>query len=156
WIAHLMWSYVLRRGQGAVSSNDTGLLVERDPDTVRGPDIVVFDESKKIEELSRKFSERIPRLIIEVFSPSDKWSKMLRRIQQFFQRGVPLVWVVDPEANEVTVHRPGQEPTVARETDELSADEVLPNCRFKVAEFFTLPGKEGHTPAGNMGASSPD
>src|SRR5437867_3101505 len=44
-IVHLLWMYVIRRGKGYVCSNDTGLVVKRKPGTVRGPDIMLFDES---------------------------------------------------------------------------------------------------------------
>src|SRR5438876_3676841 len=55
WIAHILWEYVIKRGQGRVCSNDTGLIVKRDPDTVRGPDIMVFDGSVSLDNLSRSF-----------------------------------------------------------------------------------------------------
>src|SRR5437868_1654586 len=51
WIAHLLWEYVLRRGKGRVTSNDTGVLVGRDPDSVRGPDLMLFGESAPVESL---------------------------------------------------------------------------------------------------------
>src|SRR5437879_1884539 len=43
WIVHLLWVYALRRGKGYPVSNDSGLLVEQDPDSVRGPDVMFFD-----------------------------------------------------------------------------------------------------------------
>jgi Uma2 family endonuclease len=140
WIASLFWQYVIKRGQGGVASNDTGFLVERDPDTVRGPDVMVFDESKKKEDLNKKFVERIPKLIVEVLSPHDRTSKTIQRVHQYFGSGVPLVWLVDPETNMVTAHRPGKEPEAKTEKEEISAEDVLPNCKFRVADFFKLPG----------------
>src|SRR5689334_17656953 len=47
-IVHLLWKYVLERGKGQVCSNDTGLLVKKKPGTVRGPDIMLFDESRPL------------------------------------------------------------------------------------------------------------
>jgi Uma2 family endonuclease len=140
WIAHLLWRYVLQRGKGAVSSNDTGLLVESGPDTVRGPDLMLFDETRPLESLSRKFSERLPRLVVEVLSPSDKKGKVDQRISQYLRRGVPLIWVVDPEVRTVTVLRPGKDLYVRDDTEEVTGEDVLPDCRYRVAEFFTLPG----------------
>src|SRR5215813_8568754 len=34
WIAAFLWQFVIRRGHGRVCSNDTGLVVTSDPDTV--------------------------------------------------------------------------------------------------------------------------
>ncbi len=141
-IAHLLWAYVLERGKGAVSSNDTGLLVKRKPGTVRGPDIMLFDESRPLRKLSHKFSERIPRLIVEVLSPSDKMSRVNRRISQFLKRGVPLVWLVDPDLRTVTVYRHGKDFKVVREHEVVTGEDVLPKLRYRVSELFAVPGEE--------------
>ncbi len=139
-LAHLLWSYIIRRGRGGgVSSNDTGLLVEEGPDTVRGPDLMLFDESLALDQLSRKYTRRIPRLIVEVRSPTDQPTKMMRRAGQYLVRGVPLVWLVDPEVRSVTVCRLDRFPRVLDETDEITGEDVLPDLRFRVAELFTLP-----------------
>jgi Uma2 family endonuclease len=141
WIGHLLWNYVIRRGAGGVCSNDTGLLVEQAPDTVRGPDVMLFGESRSLEQLSPKYSTRVPQLVVEVLSPSDQMTKVNRRIKQYLRRGIPLVWLVDPEVRSVSVYRPGKELLVLDETEELVGEEVLVDFRLPVAELFTLPGQ---------------
>jgi Uma2 family endonuclease len=140
-LAHLLWRFVFQRGHGYVCSNDTGLLVETDPDTVRGPDLMLFDETRKLEELSRKFAVGLPKLAVEVMSPTDQATKTNRRISQYLARGVALVWLVDPEVRSVTVYRPGASHTVLDETEELTGDGALPDLRLRVAELFTVPGQ---------------
>src|SRR5262245_20590038 len=71
WIGHLLWGYVLQRGDGGVASNDTGLLVQEGPDSVRGPDLMVFADACPLENANRKYSTRIPQLVVEVLSPRD-------------------------------------------------------------------------------------
>jgi Uma2 family endonuclease len=141
YIVYLLWQYVFKRGKGYVCSNDTGLLIKRRPGTVRGPDIMLFDESRLLKKLSRKFAERIPKLVVEVLSPSDQMTKMARRVSQFLKRGVPLVWVVDPEEHAVTVYRPGKAHKVVRETEEITGEDVLPGLRYRVADLFQFPGQ---------------
>jgi len=140
-IAYLLTKYVFQRGKGHVCSNDTGLLIKRKPGTVRGPDIMVFDDSRPLEKLSRKFADRIPKLVVEVLLPSDKMAKVNRRISQFLKRGVPLVWLVDLETRSVTVYQPGQDLRVVQEAEELTGEDVLPKLRYRVAELFALPGQ---------------
>src|SRR5258708_2473812 len=36
-------------GRGYVCSNDTGIIVEEDPDTVRGADVSLYDDEKDFE-----------------------------------------------------------------------------------------------------------
>ena len=141
-IAHLLGNYLFQRGRGYICTNDTGLLVERDPDTVRGPDLMLFDEARRWEEISRKFAVAIPRLIVEVLSPSDQVGRVNRRISQYLKRAVPLVWLVDPEVRSVTVYRPGKDFYTVEETEELTGDDVLPDFRCRVAECFALPGQQ--------------
>jgi Uma2 family endonuclease len=140
-IAHLLWNYVFQQGKGYVCSNDTGLLVRRGPDTLRGPDVMLFDESRQLDDLSRRFTDRVPKLVVEVLSPNDPQGKVNRRIGQYLKRGVPLVWLVDPEVRIVTVYRPGKEFFTVEETDELTGEEVLPGLRMRVGDLFTLPGQ---------------
>src|SRR5438128_8124659 len=101
---------------------------------------MLFDESRPLKKMSRKFVDRIPKLIVEVLSPRDKLTQVNQRISQYLKRGVPLVWLVDPELRLVTVYRPGKDLVPLEETDELQSDDVLPGFRGRVAEFFTLPG----------------
>jgi Uma2 family endonuclease len=55
--------------------------------------------------------------------------------------GIKIVWLIDPEARNVTVYRLGKDHYVLEETEELTGDDVLPDFRCKVAEFFALPGQ---------------
>jgi Uma2 family endonuclease len=141
-IAHLLGKYIFQRGKGYICTNDTGLLVERDPDTLRGPDIMLFDELRRLEELSRQFAVAIPRLVVEVLSPSDRLGRVNRRINQYLKRGVPLVWLVDPEVRNITIYRPGKDLYTVEETEDLTGDEILPDFRCRAAEFFALPGQQ--------------
>jgi len=144
-IGHLLMTYAFRRRKGYALSNDTGIILEQHPDTVRGPDVMFFDELRRFHELNPKWSDRPPVLVVEVLLPNDQWGKVTRRIAQYLGRGVPLVWLVDPEGLSVTVYRSGQLPQVFEGTDELTGGDVLPDFRCRVAEFFALPGEE--TPA---------
>jgi Uma2 family endonuclease len=157
WIAYLLWTYVLKRGQGRVASNDMGLIVARDPDTVRGPDIMLFAESRRLEDLSPRYPDQLPLLIVEVLSPSDNWGKTLIRVGQYLKRGVALVWVVDPDSRTVSVHRRGQDlPAVRDEMEDLTGEDVLPDFRCRVAELFTFPGTKPDAAAPPNSGANPE
>jgi Uma2 family endonuclease len=65
----------------------------------------------------------------------------MRRVREQLGFGTQMVWVVDPEARNITVHQRGKEPLVFEETEELTGGDVLPGLRGRVAEFFVLPGQ---------------
>jgi Uma2 family endonuclease len=145
-VTHLLWAYVFRRGAGYVCGNDTGLLVKRGPDTIRGPDVMLFGESRRLEDLSRKFATGIPLLVVEVLSPHDQMSKVNLRLSQYLERGVRLVWLVDPETRVVTVYQADRFHRVFDETDELTGNGVLADFRCRVIDLFTLPGEAAAQP----------
>jgi len=140
WIAHLLWSVVVRSGRGYVCGNNTALLLQRDPDTVLGPDVMLFAESRTLDQLSRRFAQGVPRLTVEVLSPHDQAARVNLRVAQYLRRGVPLVWVMEPETRTVAVYRPGQIHQVLDDTEEVTGGDVLPEVRLPVAELFALPG----------------
>ncbi len=134
--------YVRTRKKGYTLSNDPGVILERDPDTVRGPDVVYFEKGKPYDQMNPKWIEDPPTLAVEVWSPTDRIGKMTQRVREFLKAGVRLVWVIDPEARDVTVYRPGQDDYVVAAGQELMGDDVLPDFRCLVDEFFFSPEEE--------------
>jgi len=137
----ILRNHTIHRKKGYVCSNDTGIIVEREPDTVRGPDIMLFEDATRLEEVDEKYGERPSLLSVEVLSPNDTPGKVMRRVREQLRFGTQMVWVVDPEARNVTVHQRGKEPLIFEETEELTGGDVLPDFRCRVAEFFKLPGE---------------
>ncbi len=147
-VGRILANYTFEKRRGYACSNDTGLILERDPDTVRGPDVLLYDQAKRYDDLNPRYSERMPTLAVEVLSPNDKWGKVTRRITDLLRRGIAVIWLVDPEGRSVTVYRPSQLPQVFEGTDELQGDPELPGFRCRVADFFYLPGEEEVQPGG--------
>lgn len=56
---------------------------------VRIPDVCV------VKELQEVVSEP-PLLCVEVFSPEDRWSRVINAVSDYQAMGVPWVWVIDP------------------------------------------------------------
>ena len=136
----MLWLFARQRKRGHVCTNDTGMVVERDPDTVRGADVTFYDEVRRFDELNVKYSDHAPKLLVEVLSPNDKPGKVIRRIYRFLAMGVALVWVVDPEDRTLTVIRSGKEPVEFKAEQEVTGDDVLADLRMKVADLFAMPG----------------
>ena len=139
-ISFVLGQYLFQRGEGYICTNDTGLIVERDPDTVRGPDLMLFLESRHFEDLQRRYTDRVPTLIVEVLSPTDRFSQILRRVDQYLQHGVPLVWVVDPEDRVVHQFKLRELRKVFTISDTITGDGILPAFSTRVHSFFALPG----------------
>lgn len=140
-VAGILRNFAIQRSKGYVCTNDSGVIVERDPDTVRGPDVSFYDDDQDEDSMDRKYTDKPPRLVAEVISPTDRQGRVDFRVSQFLKLGIGLVWVVDPDVRSVTVYRPSKEHYVLLDSEQLTGDEVLPDFRCRVAEFFTLPGQ---------------
>jgi len=140
-VAGILRNYAVARREGYVCSNDTGLIVEQDPDTVRGVDVCYYIDDQTLDTMPRKYSAAPPRLAVEVRSPTDRGKKIMRRLEEYLRLGVPMVWLVDPEDRFVTVHEPGKIHQVLDEADELTGGDVLPEFRCRISEFFARPGQ---------------
>ncbi len=120
---------------GTVCVNDTGFVAERDPDTVRGPD-VAFWTKDRMPEVPEGYVEVAPDLVVEVVSPSDHYSRVQNKIRHYPTRGVRMVWVVDPEDRSATVYRSLREARILGENDTLSGEDVVPGFSCQVADLF--------------------
>lgn len=139
-IAGILRNFAIQRRKGYVCTNDAGMLVEQDPDTVRGPDVTFYEDAQTTIDMERQYAVRPPLLAVEAASPNDRLNRTMRRVTQMLNGGVGQVWLVDPEGRDVTVHRRGQDPLHLTEEQEITGDPVLPDFRCRVAEFFARPG----------------
>lgn len=119
-----------------VAVADSGFITERNPDTVRGPDIS-FWKKDRLPEVPAGYIDVPPDLAVEVVSPSDVFSKVQRKVRHYLDRGVAMVWVVDPEEKTVTVYRSRKDSAFLAAEDEIDGGDVLPGFRMRVADLFS-------------------
>ena len=130
-------NFVKPRRLGRVLAGDPGVKVERDPDTVRAPD-VAFISARRLPLAQRNpgYSEVMPELVVEVKSPSDGRWAVYDKAQMWLRHGVLLVWVVYPEDRTVEAHHANQGVVLYREDDELDGMDVLPGFTCAVRPLF--------------------
>jgi len=138
-IAYVLGGYIRQRGAGYITINDAGTLIERDPDTVRGPDVAYFTDADSFKDLHPKYGEQPPILAVEVLSPNDRINRVLSKIDDYVNNGVRLVWLVDPEDKSVRVFRLGSKPFTQGADEVIEGGDALPDFRCPLNEFFRLP-----------------
>lgn len=138
-VGGILRNFAIQRGRGYVCTNDAGMIVEEDPDTVRGPDVTFYEDDETAGDMQRGYAAQPPLLAVDVLSPEDRVNRTVIRVTQMMRFGVALVWVVDPEARDVNVYRPESDPYLVDEAEELTGEDVLPDFRCKVGEFFQMP-----------------
>jgi Uma2 family endonuclease len=132
--------YIRQVNRGRVCANDMGIILERGPDTVRGPDLAVYLSGRAYAKLNRRYPDEMPNVIVEVLSPSDRVGKMLKRINLFLEKGVSVVFLLDPEAQTVSIHRPEKSAPVFERDEEIAGLAELPEFRCRASQFFVSLG----------------
>src|SRR5262245_23173887 len=82
-VARILGNYSRERKRGYACGFGTGIIWEREPDTVRGPTVSYFDRKVKFGDLNPRFSPHLPCLIVEVLTHDARFNRVLRRINQF-------------------------------------------------------------------------
>ena len=115
-----LFNYVKPRKLGTLVASDSGVWLERDPDTVREPDIAYTSVDKiPLDADIVGYAEAVPDLVVEIRSPSDSRREVHDKARMWLSHGVRLVWVVHPDTSTVDIHRPG------RAIKELTGDALL-------------------------------
>lgn len=135
-IGRLIDTYVQAHALGTVVGGDGGFVLARSPDTVRGPDVAFVSREREGERDPPRAFEGPPDLAVEILSPSDRTRAVREKVSQYLAAGTRIVWVVDPEARTVAVHRPRCGPLTLGGEDFLDAGDVIPGLRIPVEEIF--------------------
>ena len=134
-VGRKLGNYVDDNKRGWVASNDTGVVLERGSDTLRGPDVAFWSIERQPSEPDGYF-EIPPDIAVEVVSPSDRKKDIRAKIKEYVFFGVRLIWLVDPDARTVTVYAGSLRGTELDESDTLDGGDVLSGFSCKLADFF--------------------
>ena len=130
-------SFIEPRQLGTLVASDTGIWLERDPDTVREPDIAYISAEKMpLDADIPGYSEVVPDLVMEIRSPSDSQREIREKALMWLSFGVRLVWVAHTDTRTVDVYFPDGSVLTLTQNDNLDGEEVLPGFSCPVRDIF--------------------
>jgi Uma2 family endonuclease len=135
-LARLLDQHVEEQGLGVVMSSG-GFHLASGPDTVREPD-VAFVRAERIPAsgVPDGFWPGPADLAVEIRSPGDRRSEITAKVNEYLARGVRLIWVVDPKARTITVHRPDQPQVILEQNATLDGGTVVPGFSCPLEHIF--------------------
>jgi Uma2 family endonuclease len=138
-ITGILREFVRAQKLGRVLGNDSAVITERDPDTVRGADVAYYSYGRlpKDQIPKTRYSDAIPELVFEVLSPCDRWSQVHVKVGEYLAAGVNVVYVVDCATEHVHDFPAEQPPRQVTAEEVLTLPEVLGDFRVAVSEFFS-------------------
>jgi Uma2 family endonuclease len=129
-------NFVEEHHLGYVFGAETGFVLERNPDTVRAPDIAFVRKDRISGRLGRRFLEFAPDLAIEVLSPSDTSSEVSAKAEQWLRCGSSQVWLIDPARETACICYLENDEFVSRSVQSLKASPLLPGFELQVKSLF--------------------
>ncbi|NJO84985.1 MAG: Uma2 family endonuclease [Blastochloris sp.] len=132
----ILREFVKSHKLGKIRVGEVGIYTRRNPDTVRGADVLFISNERYAQVASRSYLDVAPDLIVEILSPNDVWSEVMQKLREYFDIGVRTVWLADPQARIVYVYRSMTDVREFKEHDDLIDEDVLPGFAAPVAAFF--------------------
>lgn len=129
--------YVESARSGHVVCNDTGILTDRNPDTVRGGGVWFISYQKvPAGPLPSKYLAVPPDLVFEVLSPRNTRAEMLHKVSEYLAAGIPVVCVLDPEDETAHVYYSIKADVILKSDELLTFPETLPGFSVPVHKLF--------------------
>lgn len=127
------------RRLGRVVGSDVGVRLERNPDTVREPDLAfVSAEKLPLGVRNTGYLEVAPDLVVEIVSPSDRVSDVAEKARMWLSYDTELVWVIHPDSRTVDVYRASAQVETLGEDEVLDGAPALPGFACSVRDVFDI------------------
>ena len=85
----------------------------------------------------------MPDLAVEIISLTNTADEVAGKLEEYYQAGVRLVWVVYPVQMKIYVYTSTSQIRVLSPGDELDGGDVLPGFRLPLRELFEKAGQPG-------------
>jgi Uma2 family endonuclease len=119
---------------------ELGLIVARNPDTVRCPAISYFSGGQRFAEVDKIITDSHPALVVEVASSADRRRHAAARVEGYLRWGVGFIWLADPIDRQIHVYEAGRPGRRLGARQALEGGNVLPGFRMFVSDVFSQPG----------------
>ncbi|MGH8070988.1 MAG: Uma2 family endonuclease [Candidatus Entotheonellia bacterium] len=129
--------FVQQQNLGWVLTGEVGIYIRRNPDRVRGADIVFLSRERWPEGPPEGFLEGALGLVVEIMSPNDRWQEVRQKIAEYFSIGVRWVWIVEPENRAVLVFRSSTDFQPCGAEDSFVGEGALEGFTLPVASLLT-------------------
>jgi Uma2 family endonuclease len=104
----------------------------------RSPDISFVSKERLIglKRLPKGFFDGAPDLVVEIISPGNTFDEIHNKIEEYFESGTRLLWVIHPDEKYVLVYHSPQPDRLLRGDDVLDGEDVILNFQVAVSELF--------------------
>ena len=116
---------------GYVLVGEVGIVISRDPLTVRAADIVYISKDK-LKSVPKGMLEVPPDLVVEIISPSNTFEEVEEKVADYLNFGVGRVFLIDPSAKKVTLINEERKIEIKDFDEEV---EILPGLKVRMSDL---------------------
>ena len=142
WLCHVMNSFAAGKKLG-LAVNEVLFVLNAARNLNRRPDVAFVSYARWPTSIVAREPawNVVPDLAIEIVSPTNLAEEIDRKITDYFQAEVRLVWVFYPDSGRVYVYQSPTHVSIVERTDTLDGGEVLPGFRLPIAELYEAVAK---------------
>jgi Uma2 family endonuclease len=142
WLCHLMNSFAAGKKVG-LAVNEVLFVLNAARNLHRRPDVAFVSYARWPTSIVAREPawNVVPDLAVEIVSPTNLAEEVDRKITDYFQSEVRLVWVFYPDSGRVYVYQSPTHVSILERTDTLDGGEVLPGFRLPIAQVYEAVAK---------------
>jgi Uma2 family endonuclease len=135
-LGHLLIQYLETHDTGIISGPDGQIRILAN--TMRIPDLAFISWDRFPDgKLPRDRICRVaPDLAVEILSEGNTPREMKRKLEEYYEAGVRLVWYIDPRTRTATIYTSLTDGTTIDANGLLEGRDVLPGFSLRLGELF--------------------
>ena len=137
WLCHLLNSFAAGKKLG-LAVNETLFVLHASRNLPRRPDVAFVSYTRWPAAVVARESawNVVPDLAVEIVSLTNLAEEIDGKVTDYFQSGVHLVWVFDPDTGRVYVYQSPTQVSILERTDTLDGGEVLPGFQLPIVQLY--------------------
>jgi Uma2 family endonuclease len=103
------------------------------------PDASWIDNSRLANftrEQKRKFTRICPDFVVELTAPSDRLSRVQKKMSEWIENGAQLGWRLDPDSRTAWIYRPAREPETVSQPERLYGEGPVAGFVLELARIW--------------------
>lgn len=134
-LAAALRDFARQHNLGWVLTGEVGIYIRRNPDRIRGADIVLLSRERAATPPTG-FLDIAPDLVVEILSPHERWQDVREKLADYFSIGVDQVWLVEPQRRTLLVYKSTADVWEYGEDDILVGEGILNGFQLRIADLF--------------------
>lgn len=134
WLGYYFGVYLLSNDVGQMFGADGAMRIMNA--LTRTPDLSYVSWERCGRDKLPKVPKLAPNLAVEVISEGNTDAEMERKLKEYFDAGVELVWYIFPKTRTAHIYTSPQSFARIDESGFLDASHVLPNLKISLRELF--------------------